>query len=103
MAVIVTGYVPPVFAAGVPEIVAVPSPLSVHVSPGGSAPTTDNWHAGDPVTRDGKAPELADDKDRAARNGDPAGPADRKADAGELGRRGRFRRAVRGDRSGQAR
>ena len=42
VAVIVIGYVPPVFAAGVPEIVAVPSPLSVHVSPGGSAPTTDN-------------------------------------------------------------
>ena len=50
VAVIVIGYVPPVFAPGVPEIVAVPSPLSVHVSPGGSAPTSDNWHRGDPVT-----------------------------------------------------
>jgi hypothetical protein len=50
VAVMVNGYGPLVFAAGVPEIVAVPSPLSVHVSPGGSAPTTDNWHGGDPVT-----------------------------------------------------
>ena len=36
VALIVNGYVPPVFAAGVPEIVAVPSPLSVNVTPGGS-------------------------------------------------------------------
>ena len=50
VALTVIGHVPPVFATGVPEIVAVPSPLSVHVSPGGSAPTTDNWHGGDPVT-----------------------------------------------------
>ena len=56
VAVIVIGYVPPVFAAGVPEIVAVPSPLSVHVSPAGSAPTTDNWHGGDPVTVTVKLP-----------------------------------------------
>ena len=56
VALIVIGYVPPVFAAGVPEIVAVPSPLSVHVSPGGSAPGTDNMHVGHPVTVTVKVP-----------------------------------------------
>ena len=105
VAVIVIGYVPPVFAAGVPEIVAVLSPLSVHVSPGGSGPTTDNMARGQPGHRDCKAPGQADDKDGAARHGDLAGPADRKADAGdlrrgkggsagELGRRGRFCRSL---------
>ena len=37
-AVIVKGYVPPVPSAGVPARVAVPSPLSVKVTPLGSAP-----------------------------------------------------------------
>ena len=50
VAVIVIGYVPPEPAAGIPEIDIVPSPLSVHVSPAGNAPTTDKWHGGDPVT-----------------------------------------------------
>ena len=49
VALTVIGYVPPVFAAGVPDSVAVPSPLSVNVSPGGSVPTRDNWHGGDRV------------------------------------------------------
>ena len=39
LAVIVNGYVPPEPAAGVPASVAVPSPLSVNVTPGGSAPS----------------------------------------------------------------
>jgi len=48
MAVIVTVYSPPESAAGVPEIVPVPSPLSVSVTPGGR-PVADNAHVGSPV------------------------------------------------------
>ena len=60
VAVIVNGYVPPVPAAGVPESVAVPSPLSVNVTPVGSAPVSDNAHVGGPVDVTVKAPGLAD-------------------------------------------
>ena len=49
VAVIVIGYVPPVPAFGVPEIVAVPSLLSLKLTPDGS-PVADNPHVGDPVT-----------------------------------------------------
>ena len=48
LAVIVTAYVPPEPAAGVPESVAVPSPLSVNVTPAGK-PVADNVHLGTPV------------------------------------------------------
>ena len=50
------GYVPPVFAAGVPASVAVPSPLSVNVTPGGSAPVSDNVELGTPVVVTVKVP-----------------------------------------------
>ena len=56
VAVIVNGYVPPGPAAGVPASVAVPSPLSVNVTPVGSAPVSDNAHVGHPGRRDGKGP-----------------------------------------------
>src|SRR5208283_2862413 len=49
MAVIVNGYVPAVPAAGVPASVAVPSLLSVKVTPVGRLPVSDNVHVGDPV------------------------------------------------------
>ena len=49
VAVIVTGYVPAVPAAGVPDNVAVPSLLSLNVTPDGSAPVSDNVHVGPPV------------------------------------------------------
>ena len=42
VAVIVNVYVPPEPSAGVPESVAVPSPLSVNATPVGSAPVSDN-------------------------------------------------------------
>ena len=48
VAVIVTAYVPPEPAAGVPESVAVPSPLSVNVTPAGK-PVADNAHVGVPA------------------------------------------------------
>jgi hypothetical protein len=56
VAVIVSVYVPPEPAAGVPESVAVPSPLSVNVTPDGnpvigSATVSDNAHVGVPVGR----------------------------------------------------
>ena len=55
VAVIVIGYAPPV--AGVPDIVAVPSPLSVNVTPGGRvAPPSDNAHVGHPVDVTVKVP-----------------------------------------------
>ena len=41
VAVIANWYVPPVPAPGVPESVAVPSKLSVNVTPDGSAPVSD--------------------------------------------------------------
>ena len=49
VAVIVSRYVPPVPGAGVPASVAVPSPLSVNVTPDGSLPVSDNAHVGHPV------------------------------------------------------
>ena len=56
VAVIVNGYVPPVPAAGVPASVAVPSPLSVNVTPDGSAPVSDNAELGTPVDVTVKVP-----------------------------------------------
>ena len=56
VAVIVNGYVPPEPAAGVPASVAVPSPLSVNVTPGGSAPVSDNAQLGTPVDVTVKVP-----------------------------------------------
>ena len=56
VAVIVNGYAPPEPAAGVPASVAVPSPLSVNVTPGGSAPVSDNAHLGTPVDVTVKVP-----------------------------------------------
>ena len=47
VALIVNVYVPAV--VGVPESVAVPSPLSVNMTPDGSAPVSDNWAVGTPV------------------------------------------------------
>ena len=47
---------PPVFAAGVPASVAVPSPLSVNVTPGGSAPVSDNVELGTPLVVTVKVP-----------------------------------------------
>ncbi len=41
-------YVPPVPAAGVPDKLAVPSPLSVNVTPDGNAPDSDKVGAGTP-------------------------------------------------------
>ena len=49
MAVIVNGYGPPVFAAGVPASVAVPSPLPVNVTPDGSLSGAGKVHVGYPV------------------------------------------------------
>ena len=49
VAVIVNGYVPPVPLAGVPEMVAVPLPLSTKLSPLGSVPDSDSAGAGSPV------------------------------------------------------
>lgn len=49
VAVIVRGYTPPVPAAPPPARVAVPSPLSVKLTPPGSAPLTLNLGAGNPV------------------------------------------------------
>ncbi len=46
VAVNVSGYVPAVPAAGVPASVPVPSPLSVKVTPVGSAPLTDRVGTG---------------------------------------------------------
>src|SRR5262249_36195092 len=44
-----TGYVPAVPLAGVPEIVPVPSPLSLNASPDGSAPDSVMVAGGKPV------------------------------------------------------
>ena len=46
-ATIWNGYTPPV--VGVPEIAAVPFPLSVNVTPGGGLPDSDHPHVGHPV------------------------------------------------------
>ena len=56
VAVIVNGYVPPVPAAGVPESVAVPSKLSLNVTPDGSAPVSDKSALGTPVDVTVKVP-----------------------------------------------
>ncbi len=47
---------PPVPAAGVPEIVAVPFPLSLNVTPRGSLPVSDNAELGAPVDVTVKVP-----------------------------------------------
>ena len=61
VAMIVNLYVPPVFAAGVPASVAVPSPLSVNVSLDGSLPSSGQGGGGHPGRPDSKGPGLADD------------------------------------------
>src|SRR2546430_1533058 len=48
-AVMVTGYVPPVFGPAVPPRVAVPLPLFVRVTPDGRAPVSEIVAAGKPV------------------------------------------------------
>src|SRR5262249_5690764 len=53
-AVIVSGYVPAVPALGVPESVAVPSPLSTKFTPSGNAPSCVIVGAGRPVVVIGK-------------------------------------------------
>ena len=69
VAVIVNLYVPPEPAGGVPENVAVPSPLSVHVSHDGSAGGTGNVQVGT-QSNDGKGPDLADGKGGVVGAGD---------------------------------
>jgi protein involved in polysaccharide export with SLBB domain len=54
--VIVNGYGPPEPAAGVPVSVAVPFPLSVNVTPVGSAPVSDNVELGTPLVVTVKVP-----------------------------------------------
>ena len=49
LAVRVSGYTPAAAFAGVPEIVAVPSPLSVSLTPDGSRPVPEIQGAGSPV------------------------------------------------------
>ena len=56
VAVIVNGYVPPVPAAGVPASIAVPSPLSLNLTPRGSAPFSDKPGVGTPVDVTVKVP-----------------------------------------------
>ena len=57
VAVIVNGYVPPEPVGGVPASVAVPPPLSVNVSHGGSVPVSVNEHVlGTPVVVTVKVP-----------------------------------------------
>ena len=55
---IVNLYVPPVPAAGVPESVAVPFPLSLNVTPDGSVPVSDKLGVGTPVDVTVKAQAL---------------------------------------------
>jgi hypothetical protein len=57
-AVIVRVYVPPVAAAGVPASVAVPSPLSVNVTPPGNAPVWLSVGFGNPVVVTANVPAL---------------------------------------------
>src|SRR5947209_2468398 len=57
-AVIVTGYTPPLAPEGVPASVAVPSPLSVKLTPAGSGPDSDNDGAGTPVVATVNVPEM---------------------------------------------
>jgi len=56
VAVIVNGYGPPEPAAGVPVSVAVPFPLSVNVTPDGSAPFSDKTQGGTPLVVTVKVP-----------------------------------------------
>ena len=70
VAVIVNGYVPPVPAAGVPESVAVPSPLSVNVTPDGSLPDSDNARVGVPLDVKVRAPAMPTYRWRRAGPGD---------------------------------
>ena len=56
VAVILTAYVPPVPGAGVPASAAVPSPLSLNVTPRGSAPFSDKPGVGAPVDVTAKVP-----------------------------------------------
>ena len=56
VAVMVNGYVPPEPVGGVPASVAVPFPLSVNVTPDGSAPVSDNVELGTPVVVTVKVP-----------------------------------------------
>ncbi len=70
VAVIVNGYVPPVPAAGVPASVAVPSQLSVNVTPDGSAPVSDKAALGTPVDLTVKVPARPVVKVSAGRAGD---------------------------------
>ena len=81
VALIVNGYGPPVFAAGVPASVAVPSPLSVNVTPVGSVAVADNMRRGHPGRRDGKGPGLADGKGGEVGAGDLARLVDREGEA----------------------
>jgi len=50
--------VPPLVADGVPEIVAVPSPLSAKVTPGGRLPLADRAAVGNPVEVTVKLPAV---------------------------------------------
>ena len=58
VAVILNGYVPPVPAAGAPASVAVPSWLSLNLTPRGSAPFSDKPGVGAPVDLTVKAQAL---------------------------------------------
>ena len=58
VAVMVSGYAPPVAADGVPAIVAVPLPLSVKVTPAGSVPVRVMVAVGPPVVVTEKVPGL---------------------------------------------
>ena len=58
VAVILNGYVPPEPAAGVPARVAVPPPLSLNLTPRGSAPFSDKPGVGTPVDLAVKAQTL---------------------------------------------
>src|SRR5580698_6744786 len=58
LAVNVIGYTPPEAPAGVPEIVAVPSPLLAKVTPEGSAPLSETDAVGKPVEVTVKEPEV---------------------------------------------
>ena len=58
LAMIVNLYVPPVFAAGVPESAAVPFPLSLNLTLDGSLPSSDKLGMGTPVDVTVKAQGL---------------------------------------------
>jgi hypothetical protein len=57
-AVIVNGYVPPLKEAGMPDRVAVPSPLLTKLTPVGSAPVSDRLGDGSPVEVTMNAPAV---------------------------------------------